>query len=182
MSKRSRLFLILVIIAICFAFLWPSISWYALTPKEEQALALSSLENIRDYASQMAAKEVDSLVAVAQSDKDALLTDEYAYLLKAAKKNYKLYGKKAPKNMTVYDAVSSFSSKAELVTAVEDYYREDILAAKSKYTNSVKLGLDLSGGMSIIIKADLDEALAQQGGAAAVGDVDAFKTAAMAGN
>lgn len=180
MSKRSRLFLILVIIAICFAFLWPSISWYALTPKEEQALALSSLENIRDYASQVAAKEVDSLVALAKADKSALLSDGYSYLLKDAKKNFKLAGKKAPKEMTVYEAVNSFSSKAELIAAVENYYREDILAAKSKYTNSVKLGLDLSGGMSIIIKADLDAALEQQGGAAVVGDVEAFKATAMA--
>ena len=43
MSKRSRFLLILVVLGLCFAFLWPSISWYIRTPKEMQALALGSL-------------------------------------------------------------------------------------------------------------------------------------------
>ena len=49
MSKRSRLVIIIAVLAMCFVFLWPSIQWYARTPKEQQALALSSLENIKDY-------------------------------------------------------------------------------------------------------------------------------------
>ena len=32
MSKRSRLILILVVLAVCFAFLWPTVKWYYLTP------------------------------------------------------------------------------------------------------------------------------------------------------
>ena len=51
MNKKSRFILILAVLAICFGFLWPSLKWYAWTPKEDQALALSSLENIKDYAS-----------------------------------------------------------------------------------------------------------------------------------
>ena len=38
MSKRSRFLLILVVLGICFAFLWPSLKWYAYTPKEVQTL------------------------------------------------------------------------------------------------------------------------------------------------
>lgn len=56
MSKKSRLITIIAVLAVCFAFLWPTISWYALTPKEEQALALSSLEKIKDYSGAKAAK------------------------------------------------------------------------------------------------------------------------------
>ena len=49
MNKRTRLVVLLVVLALCFVFLWPSISWYARTPKEMQQLALGSTENIKTY-------------------------------------------------------------------------------------------------------------------------------------
>ena len=42
--------MIIAVLAVCFAFLWPSISWYVRTPKEDKVLALSSLENIKNYS------------------------------------------------------------------------------------------------------------------------------------
>ena len=63
MNKRSRFILILVVLAVCFGFLWPSLKWYALTPKEDKALALSSLENIKDYSSVKAAEVYSSPAA-----------------------------------------------------------------------------------------------------------------------
>ena len=50
MNKRTRFVILLAVIAVCFAFLWPSISWYYGTPKEMKALALGSLQSINDYA------------------------------------------------------------------------------------------------------------------------------------
>ena len=55
MNKRTRLLVLLAVIALCFVFLWPSISWYARTPKEVQQLALGSTENIKNYAELKAA-------------------------------------------------------------------------------------------------------------------------------
>ena len=49
MNKRSRFLLVLAVIVLCCVFLWPSVAWYMGTPKEVQALALSSLEKIKDY-------------------------------------------------------------------------------------------------------------------------------------
>ncbi len=177
MSKRNRLLIILVVIALCFAFLWPSISWYALTTKEDQALALSSLEKIKDYSSLKASADVEALMDLYTSTPNATLDSSYAYLVSEAKKNYKALGKKAPSNMTVSDVLRSFANKADLLSVIEGKYRDKILADKGRYTNSVKLGLDLSGGMSIIVKADLDAALASLDS----GDVDieAFKASAM---
>ena len=48
MNKRTRFVILLAVLAICFVFLWPSISWYGRTPKEVQALALGSTEKIKD--------------------------------------------------------------------------------------------------------------------------------------
>ncbi len=178
MRKRTRLLIILVVIAICFGFLWPSIKWYGLTSKEDQTLALSSLEKIKDYSSMMAAQDVELLKSSARSDSAAALPADFAYLEKEAKANYKALGRKVPSSMNLRDVLVSFSSEVELMNAIENHYREGILAAKKVYTNSVKLGLDLSGGMSVIVKADLDAAAAAVEGG--IDNMDAFRADAMA--
>ena len=177
MSKRSRFLVILFVIALCFVFLWPSISWYGLTPKEDQALALGSLEKIKDYARIQASEDVLMIEDAARVDENAQLPAEFAYLEKIAKKNYKESGKKVPKEMTLRNVLLSFGTEAELMSAIETKYRDDILKLKNRYTNSVKLGLDLSGGMNVIVKADLDAALETQGD---VANPELFKEEAMA--
>lgn len=177
MNKRSRFLLILVVLGVCFAFLWPSISWYTRTPKELQNLALGSLEKIKDYSNVQASADVKELKALARSNPAATLPEQFAWLEKAAAKNYKDAGSSVPASMTVRSALESYTSEAALLAAVEGRYRDEILKAKRLYNNSVKLGLDLSGGMSVIVKADLDAALAQAGDT--VADPAAFREEAM---
>ncbi len=162
MSKKSRFALIIAVLAVCFVFLWPSISWYARTPKEDKALALSSLENIKDYSSMRAKAEVTSLLNMARKNPSAPLTEEYNWLLKEAKKQIKVSGGKVPEEMTVTEALEAFDSRDALSEFIEGIYRKKILKNKDYYKNSVKLGLDLSGGMNVIVKADLDAVLASQ--------------------
>ena len=54
MNKTKRFLVVLVVLAIAFVFLVPTIRWYAMTPKEDQALALGSREQIREYSWRMA--------------------------------------------------------------------------------------------------------------------------------
>lgn len=178
MNKRSRFILILAVLAICFGFLWPSLKWYAWTPKEDQALALSSLENIKSYSSAKASDDVNELKAAVKADPSQVLTDDQKWLLKAAKKNYKDMSLPVPNPMTLRDALASFSKEEELVEVVEKRYREKILADKKCYQNSVKRGLDLSGGMNVIVKADLDSVVAAQGAEATVAE-DTLRANAM---
>ena len=179
MTKRTRFLLILVVIAVCFAFLWPSICWYARTPKEMQSLALSSLEKIKDYSRVKASDDVNALKDAVKADPAAPVAPEFVYLEKTAKKNYKADGKKVPAKWTLHDLMAGYSSEMDLLNEIETKYRKEILSAKNKYTNSVKLGLDLSGGMSVIVRADLDEALASQGDAVNSDNADQFKSDAM---
>ena len=178
MNKRSRLLLILVVLGVCFAFLWSSISWYMRTPKELQNLALGSLEKIKDYSNVQASTDVQELKALARSNPNAALPEKLLWLEKAAAKNYKDAGESIPSPMSVRSALESYASEAALLAAVEGRYRDEILKAKRLYNNSVKLGLDLSGGMSVIVKADLDAALAQAGDT--VADPAVFREEAMA--
>lgn len=193
MNKRSRFIIILVVLAVCFAFLWPSISWYARTPKDQQSLALGSLENIKNYTGKKAKDEVEKLIAIAEKNPDEVLDPSYDYLVKAARKNYKNLAKaykgmgkdapKAPKTMTVsavLDSFQGYNAQDELENVVESKYRNQILKAKNRYNSSVKLGLDLSGGMNIIVHADLDKALEEQRKNGEVTDVAQFKKDAMA--
>ncbi|WP_191017854.1 protein translocase subunit SecD [Treponema zioleckii] len=193
MNKRSRFIIILVVLAVCFAFLWPSIVWYARTPKDQQNRALGSLEKIKDYSTLKASKELDKLMELANENPDAELDPSYEYLVKAAKKNfkatakaYKALGQKAPETpsvMTVSAILNSFtgsSAKDDILKVIEGKYRDEILDAKNRYNSSVKLGLDLSGGMNIIVHADLDSALAAQKAKGDVTDEVEFKKNAMA--
>lgn len=179
MNKRSRLVILIAVLAICFAFLWPSICWYGRTPKEVQALALGSTENIKDYASVKAAEDVRAIKDIAKKDPTAKLDSQYAWLEKDAAKQYKALDEKVPSDMTVTDVLKAYGSELEFMNVIQAKYRDEILKAKNYYTNSVKLGLDLSGGMNVIVRADLDAAVAEQGDELAAEDVEAFKKEAM---
>ena len=177
MNKRTRLLVLLAVIALCFVFLWPSISWYGRTPKEVQQLALGSTENIKNYAELKAAEDVR---AIKKMDLSAPLADEYAWLKKDVAKRYKALDKKAPAELTLKDVLSAYDSELDFMSVFTTRYRDEILKAKRYYENSVKLGLDLSGGMNIIVKADLDAAIESMGDAVESENAADFKKEAMA--
>ena len=179
MNKRSRLVVLIAVLAICFAFLWPSICWYGRTPKEVQALALGSTENIKDYASVKAAEDVRAINEIAKKDPTAKLDSQYAWLEKDAAKKYKALDEKVPSDMTVTDVLKAYGSELEFMNVIQAKYRDEIVKAKNYYTNSVQRGLDLSGGMNVIVRADLDAAVAEQGDELAAENVEAFKKEAM---
>jgi len=178
MRKLTRFIGVMLVLGMCFACLWPSICWHARTPKEVQSLALNSLEKIRDYAVAMAHDDIAALRKLAQSSPDTPVKESGAeWLPGAVKAEARLLKKKAPAGLR--DALLLFPSETELQEAGEAFYRDKILAAKRLYNRSVKLGLDLAGGMSVIVKADLDAALAAQKGSAATDDAEQFKSDAM---
>ena len=179
MNKRTRLVILIAVLAICFVFLWPSISWYGRTPKEVQQLALGSTENIKTYAENKAAEDVRAIKDIAKNDSTSVLDAEYAWLNKEAAKKYKSYGEKAPSSMTVADVLGAYDSELEFMNVISAKYRDEILKAKKYYDNSVKLGLDLSGGMNVIVKADLDAAYEAQGDAVTETDFATYKKEAM---
>lgn len=180
MNKRTRFVILLVVLAICFVFLWPSISWYGRTPEEVKALALGSTEKLKDYATVKATEDVILIKEIIKADSSVEPTAEYKWLVKEAKKEYKSIGVKAPKNITMKDVLAAYSTEQSFATVIQAHYRDEILKAKKYYQNSVKLGLDLSGGMNIIVRADLNAAVAAQGESINSENVAQFKKEAMA--
>jgi preprotein translocase subunit SecD len=163
MSKRYRFFIILVVMIVCFVFLFPTIRWYFLVPKLDQTRALASREAIKNYASQTAQAELQALVEklVARAEEAGYLPENLDFLIPEAKKIYKDSGQKLPERWTPAAVLGAFASRSEALNVIESYYRDRIFALKELQKHAVQLGLDLSGGLSIVLQADM-KALAEK--------------------
>ena len=157
MSKTKRFIIVLAVLAVAFAFLFPSLKWYLWTPKEDQALALVTREQIREYSRRMALADIDELKKlVVAGDSKPLSGGNYAFPIQAAAQGYKDLGKAKPSTWTAQAILAGFDSEKDAYDAIETLYRKHVLGLKTLHGNALQLGLDLSGGMSVIIQADLD--------------------------
>ncbi|MDR2718303.1 MAG: protein translocase subunit SecD [Treponema sp.] len=153
MNKRYRFVIIMVIMAICFVFLWPTLRWYFMVPRDQQARALVSREQIKNYASQTAQADVQRLITIAGEGGD--VPEGLSFLITNAKKIYKESKQASPEKWDAKTTLAAFSSRREVLDAIETKYREDIFALKDLQKSAVQLGLDLSGGLSIVLQADM---------------------------
>ena len=154
MKKTGRILLVVIVLLVAGALLYPTIKWYCFVPQGIKSLAAGSNEQIRDYSRGQASRGVRELTSLLASDKDAPVPEEYSYLEKSAASLMKESGKKAPSKWTVYSLLSAFPSQNELFSTIEAYYRDELLEAKKLSNNVLQLGLDLRGGMSVLVEAD----------------------------
>jgi len=150
MSKRYRFIILLLVLGVCFLFLWPTVRWYFFIPRDQQALALESRERISNYSSQTASENLQRLFDAARSNSG--VPHDLDFVTTIAKKNYKTLKKDIPEQWTALQVLQAFSSKEEAQDAIEQKYADDIFALKNLQRNAVKLGLDLSGGLSIVLQ------------------------------
>ena len=67
-----------------------------------------------------------------------------------------------PRNWDIATVVKVFPSEGETFVAMEDHHRSELLALKDLRSRSIQLGLDLSGGMYVVIEPDLEPASASR--------------------
>ncbi len=154
MTKISRLIVVLVLMAIGAAFIWPTINWYFIVPENVKQVASGSRESIRTHAQEKALVAIQELKALVTSSPDAPMPASYAYVQDHAASLYRDAGKATPAAWTVKSVLDAFGSAEAVETVVEDKLRQDILAIKNTGTRIIQLGLDLKGGMSVVIQAD----------------------------
>jgi preprotein translocase subunit SecD len=154
MSKRARLLIVLLVIVVFGAFLYPTFKWYFLVSDTDKELAASSREQIRIYAQDKAEEELGSLSALALED--ASMPEEFTFLSDIAKENYKLEQKSLPNTWSVVEVFKSLGSETAVFDQLEARHRTTALDLKEKSANILQLGLDLSGGMSILLQADME--------------------------
>jgi preprotein translocase subunit SecD len=151
MKKRYRFLLVLALVAIGFSFLWPSIRWYFIVPQADKEIAESSRNRIKEYSQDEAIKAVDRLLALPAGDP---VPGEFAFLAGEARDRYRTAGKAVPAAWTMGEVLSAWTGRADFQAAVEDSYRTYFTGLKSLRSRTLQLGLDLRGGMYVVIQAD----------------------------
>ncbi|MBI9102508.1 MAG: protein translocase subunit SecD [Spirochaetales bacterium] len=156
MNKRARLLTIIIVLVICGVFLYPTYQWYFSLEKDKIELSAMSREQIREYAYTKAGEDLKVLQDLAATSPDAEVPEELSFLEDIAKDNYKLADKDLPSSWTASGVLSGFLNRDDALRSIESYYRDDILDVKEKNGSILQLGLDLSGGMSVLLQADLE--------------------------
>ncbi len=164
MTKRLRLILILASVAVAVWFLAPTVRWYLLLSGDQRREANASREQIRVLARQRADADLTRLVDLARSDPGDPVPDELDYLIRAARERLRLERRDVPRTWDLESVVEAFPTEGETFVAMEDHHRDQLLQLKDLRSRSVQLGLDLSGGMYVVIEPDL-ESLSEQTGA-----------------
>jgi preprotein translocase subunit SecD len=132
----------------------PTLRWYFVDKKEDKAVALESHEQIKNYASRTAAADLIAFEAAARSD--GAVPENMGFLQKEAGKIYKTAKEKQPDVWSARAVLSAFTGRSEVLETIESEYRTSIFRLKDRQKNAVQLGLDLSGGLSIVLQADMD--------------------------
>lgn len=151
MKKRYRFLLTIALTAIGFYFLWPSIKWYFLTPQADKAIAESPRNSIKVIDQELAVKGVDRLLS---DPTDSTVPAEYSFLIPLAQERYRAAGKSQPAVWKVGDLLSAWSGRTDFSSAFEDHYRAYYQGLKDLRARTLQLGLDLRGGMYVVIQAD----------------------------
>ncbi len=156
MTKLMRLFLILICVGLGMVFLYPTIEWYFLIDRETKSLANSTREEIRLWAENDAAETVAEIKELGSNSVklEEPLPVEYNFLLTMAKEHYRQKDESVPKDWTLAAVLNGFRDYDEIQTSIENYNRQKILDLKNTKNRILALGLDLSGGLSVVLEPD----------------------------
>ena len=164
MTKRLRLILILASVAVAVWFLTPTVRWYLVLTGDQRREANASREQIRVLARQRADEDLNRLIELARRGPGDPVPDDLGYLVRAARERLRVERRDVPRNWNLESLVKVFPTQGETFVAMEDHHRAELLALKDLRSRSIQLGLDLSGGMYVVIEPDLDS-LSEQTGA-----------------
>ncbi|MDY4610889.1 MAG: protein translocase subunit SecD [Sphaerochaetaceae bacterium] len=163
MKKRGRLIIVLLVLVVCGIFLYPTIKWYGFVPQSAKELATGSNVQIKEYSRGQASRELRELKELVQGNPSAALPEEYDFLKSIAKDNYKAMKQPIPKTWTVEAVFYAFVNEQAMFDALENEHRTQLLDLKALGSKVLQLGLDLRGGMSILLDADVDAYQAKVG-------------------
>jgi len=151
MKKRYRFLIILAVLAVGLYFLWPTVKWYFLTPQADKDVAESSRNQIKVYAQERADEVIQKLIGLGD---ETPLPTAYSFLIPKAQARYHTAKQVPPSTWTVRDVLAAYTSREDLSSDIEDWYRSQMFALKDLKSQTLQLGLDLRGGMYVTVKAD----------------------------
>ncbi len=157
MSKRYRILLVLVMVAVAVGFLTPTIRWYWFISPEDKQLATGSRFEIREWALRHAADRIQELKSLLAKDPATPIPEDLALFTDKIRQRYRVEHKVFPKTWTVKDIADTYK-EAEVVETLTNRYRDEIENVKEVRSRIITLGLDLQGGMRVSLKADFPAA------------------------
>jgi preprotein translocase subunit SecD len=162
-SKRLRLLIVLAVVGVAVWFLLPTIRWYGQFGEVERAHANASRDQVRALARSEASDALEQLKSLARADLTGPIPVDLEYTTGIARDRLRSERREVPREWTIGAVTGAFPAEGDIFVALEDYYREQITALKDTRDASVQLGLDLQGGMYVVIQPDLDALEEQQG-------------------
>ena len=156
MSKRYRFFLSLLVLVVAGIFLFPTYKWYFQIPENKKEIATGSKEQIRTYAMNKAAKELEAIKQLVKKDPANEVPADYDFLVKKAEANNKLSRQENPSKWTIGELLKGFKNEQTFYNELETHYRDEVMNMKTSSEGILQLGLDLSGGMSVLLRADME--------------------------
>ncbi len=165
MSKRFRALLVVLILSLAGFAIYPTFEWYFIYDDAQRELLSSSRLVLVDEAQKRAQETLQTITNSLSENPEATIDEEYSFILDVAKSNYELDGAEVPETMNVVAILNSFTSEQEAFSAVEQHYFQELDAQKSKKSRLIQLGLDLFGGVRLILSPD-ETSLTEQFGAA----------------
>ena len=121
-------------------------------PQSQKDLAAGSRTQIRLYAEKMAGDSLRDLLSVNPQDP---LPGRYAFLIDHARDLYRAQRKPLPRVWAVQDVLRSFTGRDDLQSVLESRYRDQIFGLKELRDRTMQLGLDLRGGIRVLIRSDI---------------------------
>ena len=154
MRKTERILIAVLAIAICVWFLFPTIRWYAFVSPEDKALTTGSSLQVKEYSQGRARTALQYMEQNGSSE----VPKEYSFVIELAKNQSREKGTSKTDIKTCSDVLNAFSASSDegqaFMSAVEKHYREYVQSLKELSSKALQLGLDLKGGMSILLDVD----------------------------
>ena len=173
MRKTERILIAVVALAICVWFLFPTIKWYVFVSAEDKALTTGSSLQVKEYSQGQA----DAVLLYMMENESESVPKEYSFVIDLAKAQAKEKGTSKTDIKTCSDVLNAFSFEQDgglaLEQAVEQYCRQYIQDLKALSSKALQLGLDLKGGMSILLDADVSSLEARLGYAPSESEISA---------
>lgn len=135
--------LVLAVLIAAIVLIFPTIKWYFMVPEDTKSLATGTNAEIKEYVYESASNDVAYLLSLAKASPNDKIPSNLNYLAK-------------DKKQSVREVLASYKSEAAIFSSAEKHYREELLEIKKLKDKSLQLGLDLKGGMSILLDADVD--------------------------
>jgi preprotein translocase subunit SecD len=157
MSKRLRFGLIVTALLLAAWFIFPSLNWYFFSSEADKELASKSLENIRSEAIDMTLVRYEDFEMIKNTTPDVPLGDEWSDLIDAARRKVDRARKAHPEAWTARVIWGVYNRQPnDIKDVLETSFRDKILDLKDSRSGTLSFGLDLFGGMSVVLEPDFD--------------------------